>query len=172
MLGLVGVPSSWPLRDDERPLSFRGLLSASDPKGDSRGLGKQSFTAPPDNTKAAVRYSEVPLLRERQLSSNFRRSPKRFDRQVVAGSGDWRLRNTNGRLRRGAVSSCLPERWHSARGTLSAAGARARVTKRPSEVVAVACVGPVGRTVGFGAGVEDHGGDARTDLSFGTDVGA
>lgn len=31
MLGLGGFPSSWPLRDHKRPLSFRGLLSATDP---------------------------------------------------------------------------------------------------------------------------------------------
>jgi len=32
MLGLVGFPSNWPLRDHKRPLSFRSLLSAADPK--------------------------------------------------------------------------------------------------------------------------------------------
>ena len=31
MLGLGGFPSSWPLQDHKRPLSFRGLLSATDP---------------------------------------------------------------------------------------------------------------------------------------------
>ena len=31
MLGLCGFPSSWPLQDHKRPLSFRGLLSATDP---------------------------------------------------------------------------------------------------------------------------------------------
>jgi len=30
MLGLGGFPSSWPLQDHKRPLSFRGLLSAAD----------------------------------------------------------------------------------------------------------------------------------------------
>jgi len=32
MLGLGGFPSSWPLRDHKRPLSLRGLLSATDPQ--------------------------------------------------------------------------------------------------------------------------------------------
>jgi hypothetical protein len=30
MLGLGGFPSSWPLQGHKRPLSFRGLLSATD----------------------------------------------------------------------------------------------------------------------------------------------
>ncbi|MBK7673618.1 MAG: hypothetical protein IPJ27_01980 [Candidatus Accumulibacter sp.] len=32
MLGLGGFPSIWPLHDHKRPLSFRGLLSATDPE--------------------------------------------------------------------------------------------------------------------------------------------
>ena len=32
MLGLGGFPSSWPLQEHKRPLGFRGLLSATDPK--------------------------------------------------------------------------------------------------------------------------------------------
>lgn len=31
MLGVGGFPSSGPLQDHKRPLSFRGLLSATDP---------------------------------------------------------------------------------------------------------------------------------------------
>ena len=31
MLGLGGFPSSWPQGEHKRPLSFRGLLSATDP---------------------------------------------------------------------------------------------------------------------------------------------
>jgi hypothetical protein len=34
MLGLGGFPLSWPFQDHKRPLSFRGLLSATEPKGD------------------------------------------------------------------------------------------------------------------------------------------
>ena len=42
--GLGGFPSSWSLQDHKRPLSFRGLLSATDPqRPDVVFMGNGSF---------------------------------------------------------------------------------------------------------------------------------
>ena len=56
MLGVGGFPSSWPLQDHKRPLSFRGLLSATDPEQTVEALEGGRCSQPPVTRKLRFNF--------------------------------------------------------------------------------------------------------------------
>jgi hypothetical protein len=82
MLGLGGFSSSWPLQDHKRPLSFRGLLSATD-----RGQAVEALESSPSPHDRTTRKRPFGFRRcYSGLTGSFEQEAVSGCRMVVVGS--------------------------------------------------------------------------------------